>query len=124
METLRTPSPTTFRTVKWLVGSYAVLSTLAMIFAVAAPRFSTPQAEVRAVIVAVTSFLTVLFAARAARGNARALLRLRIIVPIILVAIAAVLAFLPLPGWMVTEQVVCALLLLPVAVLILRTPQR
>ncbi|MBU2669676.1 hypothetical protein KOI35_39820 [Actinoplanes bogorensis] len=112
------------RTVKWLVGTYAALSTLTVaaifIFAAVAPGLVTPAAEVRGVIVAVTSYLTLIFAFRAASGSARALLRLRIVVAVILVAIVAVLLFLPLPAWMVVEQAVCGVILAAVAALILR----
>jgi membrane associated rhomboid family serine protease len=120
----RTPGADAFRTVKWLVGAYATLSVLTVAavitFSIAAPDLVTPPAQVRSVIVAATSLLTVTFARRAARGNVRALLRLRIVVTIILIAIAAVLFFLPLPAWMVVEQAACGLLLAVVAALILR----
>jgi Flp pilus assembly protein TadB len=78
---------------------------------------------VRGVIVAATSFLSFRFATRAARGDARALLRLRIVVAIVTVAVVAVLMFVPLPSWMVVEQVACGVLLAAVAVVILR-PRR
>jgi hypothetical protein len=89
------------RAVKWFVGAYLVLSMLTVAaiitFSDIAPNLVTPQAWVRGIIVAATSILTFVFANRAARGNQRALLRLRIVVAVILVAIAAVLLFLPLP---------------------------
>jgi hypothetical protein len=44
----------------------------------------------------------------------------RIVVTVILVAIAAVLAFVPLPLWMVVEQAACGLLLLATAVIVSR----
>jgi Flp pilus assembly protein TadB len=78
---------------------------------------------VRGVIVAATSFLSFRFATRAARGDARALLRLRIVVAIVTVAVVAVLLFVPLPSWMVVEQVASGVLLAAVAVVILR-PRR
>jgi len=112
------------RAVTWLVGAYVVLSGLTVVaiatFASVAPSLVNPQAWVRGIIVAVTSALTFVFARRAATGNARALLRLRIIVVIILVAIGAVLFLVPLPGWMIVEQIVCGILLLATAVLIFR----
>ena len=112
------------RTVTWLVGAYAVLSGLTVVaiatFASVAPSLVNPQAWVRGIIVAVTSLLTFVFARRAAAGNARALLRLRIIVVVILVAIGAVLFLVPLPGWMIVEQIACGILLLATAVLIFR----
>lgn len=112
------------RAVTWLVGAYAVLSGLTVVaiatFASVAPSLVNPQAWVRGIIVAVTSLLTFVFARRASAGNARALLRLRIIVVVILVAIGAVLFLVPLPGWMIVEQIACGILLLATAVLIFR----
>ncbi|MFI7416183.1 hypothetical protein [Nonomuraea sp. NPDC049684] len=69
---------------------------------------------------AATSVLTFAFARRARRGGDRALLRLRIVLVVILVAVVGVLLFLPLPGWMVAEQGVCGVLLLCAAVLAFR----
>jgi hypothetical protein len=112
------------RAVTWLVGAYVVLSGLTVVaiatFASVAPSLVNPQAWVRGIIVAVTSLLTFVFARRASAGNARALLRLRIIVVVILVAIGAVLFLVPLPGWMIVEQIACGILLLATAVLIFR----
>ena len=112
------------RAVTWLVGAYVVLSGLTVVaiatFASVAPSLVNPQAWVRGIIVAVTSLLTFVFARRAAAGNARALLRLRIIVVVILVAIGAVLFLVPLPGWMIVEQIACGILLLATAMLIFR----
>jgi uncharacterized membrane protein YccC len=89
-----------------------------------APSQVSPQAWVRGVIVAATSVLTFVFARRAAQGHPRALLRLRIVVAIILVAIAGVLLFVTLPPWMVVEQSVCGLLLLATAAIIFRSRRR
>jgi len=112
------------RAVTWLVGAYVVLSGLTVVaiatFASVAPSLVNPQAWVRGIIVAVTSLLTFVFARRASAGNARALLRLRIIVVVILVAIGAVLFLVLLPGWMIVEQIACGILLLATAVLIFR----
>ncbi len=113
-----------FRTVSWLVGAYAVLSILTVvaiiIFSIVAPHLVSPEAWVRGIIIAATSILTFVFARRAATGAPRALLRLRIVVAILLVAVVAVLFFLPLPLWMVIEQAVCGALLLATALIIFR----
>ena len=85
-----------------------------------APDLVSPQAWVRGIIIAATSILTFAFARRAAHGSPRALLRLRIVVAILLVAVVAVLFFLPLPVWMVVEQAVCGALLLATAIIIFR----
>lgn len=111
--------------VRWLVGAYVGLSvlTVAAIITLSQvdPSEVNPQAWVRGIIVAATSVLTFLFAERAAEGRPRALLRLRIIVAIVLVAIVGVLLFVPLPGWMVVEQVLCGVLLLVTAALIFQS---
>jgi hypothetical protein len=116
------PSPTALRAVTWLVGAYVVLSVLTVAaiitFSTVAPSLVNPAAQVRGVIVAATSVLTYVFARRAAAGNQRALLRLRIVVAVILVAVVAVLFFVPLPPWMAAEQVACGVLLAATAVLI------
>ena len=80
----------------------------------------TPQALVRGIIVAATSILTFIFANRAVKGNPRALLRLRIVVAVILIALVAVVFFLPLPLWMFIEQLACGALLLATAMIIFR----
>jgi hypothetical protein len=113
-----------FRTVRLLVGGYLVLSVLTVATVVTlaqvAPAQVNPEAWVRSIIVAATSVLTFAFATSAARGRPKALLRLRIVVAIILVAIIAVLAFVPLPEWMIFEQAACGVLLAIVATLIFR----
>jgi hypothetical protein len=114
--------------VRWLVLAYAALSllTVALIgtFSLVAPRLVSHEAWVRGTVVAATSVLTVLFADRAAKGRPRALLRLRIVVPVILVAIVAVPLFVHLPAWMVAEQALCGALLLATAALLFGPPAR
>jgi len=111
-----------FRAVRWLVGGYLVLSTLTVAAIIAlsviAPDLVNPQAWVRGIIVAATSVLTSVFASRAAKGSQRALLRLRIAVAVILIAVGAVLFFLSLPLWMIIEQGACGALLLATAIII------
>jgi hypothetical protein len=94
--------------------SFATVAALAVLSATAPEQTST-QAWVRAVIVAATSLLTLRFALSAARRHPRSLLRLRIITVILVVAFGAVLIFLPLPLWMVWEQVACLVVLVALA---------
>ncbi|GGS90490.1 hypothetical protein ACFFV7_44040 [Nonomuraea spiralis] len=107
-----------------LVAAYTTLSLLTIV-AIAvlsgvAPSLVTDEAWGRGIIVAATSILTLAFARRAQHGGDRALLRLRIVLVVILVAVVGVLLFLPLPGWMVAEQGVCGILLLAAAILAFR----
>lgn len=72
---VRPPTANALRAATWLVGAYAALSTLTvvaiLIFSAVAPSLVNPQAQVRSVIVAATSLLTLVFAVRAARGDER-----------------------------------------------------
>jgi hypothetical protein len=115
---------TALRVARQLVVGYVVLSVLAVATVITlsqlAPSQVNPQAWVRSIIVAGTSLLTYLFATRAVQGKPRALLRLRIVVTILVVAIIAVLFFVPLPLWMVIEQCACGVLLVGTAIVIFR----
>jgi hypothetical protein len=95
-----------------------------VVLTIVAPDDVTPQAWVRGVIVAGTAFLTLRFVQGAIGRERRALLRLRIVLSVLCVAVLAVLAFLSLPGWMVVEQGLCAVVLLAAAVLAYREPDR
>lgn len=110
------------RLARTVVLAYAALSVLTVvalaILSKAAPSQVDAHAWVRGVIIAATSLLLIRFAAGALAGDARMLLRLRIVVAILLVAVVAVLFFLSLPAWMVIEQAACAVLLAVVALLI------
>ncbi len=114
--------------VRGLVGAYLVLSCLTVVaiavLSALAPAQVSPQAWVRGVIVAATSILTLLFANGAVKGSPRALLRLRIVLVVLVVAVAGVLFFLPLPGWMVVEQAGCGVLLLGAAIAAFTTRQK
>ena len=116
------PAP---RTVLGLLGAYLVVSwvtvALVAVFSATSPGLVTPQAWVRTIIVAATSVLTFVFGLRAARRRPRALLRLRIATSIIFVAIVGVIFFLPLPLWVLLEQILCGVLLLLVVILVFRS---
>ena len=110
-------------TARTLVASYVALSLLALIvlaiLRAAAPHEAAIPAWIRGSVVAATGILMFVFATHAVRGSSRALLRSRIVVAVMLVAIAVVVA-IPglLPLWFRLEQVACGLLLLTVAILI------
>jgi presenilin-like A22 family membrane protease len=112
------------RAARLLIGGYVALSVLTVAAVITlsrlAPHQANPQAWVRSIFVAATSLLTLRFVVLAAQGKPRALLRLRIVVSILVVAVIAVLFFVPLPLWMVMEQCVCGLLLAGTAVVIFR----
>jgi hypothetical protein len=127
MSTLELHHRATMRRVTALVGCYVGLSVLTLVAAYVLR--DTGQVDgavwIRGGIVAATSLLTLSFAVRAARGNRRMFLRLRIVSAILLVAVV-VIAALPglLPLWMRIEQGVCGLLLLGVVVLVNGRPVR
>jgi hypothetical protein len=111
-----------FRNTKRLVAGYLAISVLTLI-AIVAMRHHTAIVNdavwVRGTIVVLSALLTLLFTVRAAGGSRRALLRLRIISAVMVVAIATIIA-LPgtFPVWMKVEQGVCGLLLLGVVALV------
>ena len=118
-----------FRKVRFLVGcGYVALSVLTVVgIGVLSGRGDDPGDAVwtRAVIVVLSSLLTLRFTVRAARGGRRDYLRLRIASAVMLVAIVVIVS-LPgaFPVWLRIEQGVCGLLLLGVAVLANGGPTR
>ena len=120
----RTDIRAAFHTVMILLGGFLALSALTLVAAAlllaADPAAVTPAVWVRGTIVVVCALVSLLFARGAARGSARAYLRLRIVTALWVVAIAAIIAgaFGPFPLWMKLEQGVCGLLLLAVVVII------
>lgn len=73
---------------------------------------------VRCSIVLGSSIVLLVFGGGAARGSRNALLRLRIIAPIVVAAVIVIVS-IPgfLPDWVRMEQAVCGLLVLPVAII-------
>ncbi|MEV7808379.1 hypothetical protein AB0O28_36060 [Microbispora sp. NPDC088329] len=114
------------RTVVWLIIGYAAVSLLTLMTMIAfrrAPAVAADAVWVRGTLVAAASLLTLFFAVRAARGDRRMLLRLRVVTAVMLVAIVVIIALPGLfPLWFKLEQGVCGLLLLPVVVQINRRP--
>lgn len=66
-----------------------------------------------------SSIVLLAVASRAAKGSSGALRRLRIITPIVVLAVAVIIS-IPgfLPGWVRIEQGVCGALVLPVAIMV------
>ncbi|MFF0145232.1 hypothetical protein ATK36_4779 [Amycolatopsis sulphurea] len=109
-------------TVRVLVISYAVLSVLtlgAIVLLRNHHDLVTVSVWIRGGLVALSSWLTLFFVARAAQGHRGALRRLQRISVVLVVAIVVIIA-LPgaFPMWLRIEQGVCGLLLLGVAVLV------
>lgn len=114
------------RNVVWLIRGYVTISLLTLVAVIVFRHDATMVTTavwIRGTIVAAASLLTLFFAGRAARGDRRMLLRLRIVTAIMLVAIVVIIA---LPGtfplWLKLEQGICGLLLLAVVVLVNRRP--
>ncbi len=108
------------RNVVWLISGYAAVSLLTLVAVIVFRHDATMVTTavwIRSTIVAASSLLTLFFAVRAARGDRRMLLRLRVVTAVMLVAIVVIIA---LPGtfplWLKFEQGICGLLLLAVVV--------
>lgn len=114
------------RNVVWLVRGYVLVSVLTLVTMVVFRNDAAMVPDsvwIRGTLVAVASLVTWLFAVRAARGERKMLLRLRIVTSIMLVAIVVIIALPGLfPLWFKLEQGVCGLLLLPVVVQLNRRP--
>ncbi|MEU8781749.1 hypothetical protein [Streptomyces sp. NPDC048637] len=111
----------TLRGIKRLVGGYLLLSvlTLGAIYLLRHHSSLVNDAVwVRGTIVVASGMMTYAFAASAAHGNRKGLLRVRIVSIVMLVAIVAIIS-LPgtFPMWMKIEQGICGLLLLRVAIM-------
>jgi hypothetical protein len=110
-----------FGTIRRLLLAYLAISVVALV-AIVLMRDDAAEVNstvwVRGIVVAASAVLLLLFAARAARGSARAYRRLRII-SIVTVVVIAVIVALPgaLPVWMKIEQGACGLIMAGVAVL-------
>ncbi|AEV83243.1 membrane protein [Actinoplanes sp. SE50] len=113
------------RKVVRFMGCYVALSfsTLGAIVALRDTHYVTDAVGVRASLVALASLISLHLSVRALRGSRGALLRLRIVTAIMLVAIV-VIAALPgmFPLWFRLEQVACGLLLLTPVIRINRKP--
>jgi len=108
------------RNVVWLISGYVAVSLLTLVAVIVFRHDAamvTTAVWIRGTLAAAASLLSLFFAVRAARGDRRMLLRLRIVTAITLVAIVAIIA---LPGtfplWLKLEQGICGLLILAVVV--------
>jgi cytochrome bd-type quinol oxidase subunit 2 len=109
-----------FRTIRRLLLAYLVVSVAALV-AIVAMRNDAGEVNsavwTRAIIVAVSAALMLLFATRAAEGSRGAYRRLRIISIVTVVAIAAIIASPgTFPVWLKVEQGLCGLIMAGVAV--------
>ena len=122
VETADTDTLDALRGAKRLVGAYAgvsVLTLAAIVLLRNHPSLVNSAVWIRGCAVVASSLLSFSFAVRAARGSRRALLRLRIVSGVMVVAIAAIIT-LPgtFPVWMKIDQGVCGVLLIGVFALI------
>ncbi|MGD9988801.1 hypothetical protein [Pseudonocardia sp.] len=112
----------TWRAVVGLALAYLTVSVVAL--AVTAllrddPAVATTAAWVREVVVALSACVTVALARRSAAGSPRALLRLRLVTAIMVVAIVVVISVPGVfPVWLRAEQAVCGVLLLGIVLLV------
>ncbi len=105
-----------------LIVVYLALSAVTLvaegIVQAAAPSLVTIESWTRTAIVAIFALILLLVVNRAIRGSAGALLRLKIVVPIVFAAFVAVIFLLPLPTWVLIEQIICLVLIAVVGMLI------
>jgi hypothetical protein len=118
---LDTARRATLRPVLILLGCFVTLSAalLGFLAVLAAVGIGADIASwVRGSFVLASSVLLLVFGVSASRGSRSALLRLRIIAPIVLVAIVVIVS-IPglLPDLVRLEQAVCGALVLPVAII-------
>ncbi|MBS1907759.1 MAG: hypothetical protein JST33_14610 [Actinobacteria bacterium] len=111
-----------FRPVVLLCGAFAVLSAAMIAFLIVDVATGThldAAIWIRCSLVLASAAVLLVFAIAAARGSRSAWIRVRVISPIILLAIIVIVS-IPgfLPDWVRVEQAVCGLLLLPVAILV------
>lgn len=113
---------TAFRPILSLVSAFLAVSTGMLVFLAGASAAGAGFADaiwIRCSLVLGSAIVLLLFAVRAARGSRPAWVRLCIISPVVVVAIAVIVS-IPgfLPDWVRIEQAVCGILVLPVAILV------
>lgn len=110
-----------FRPIRALIACYIGLGLIGLAVTIALrdhPDLVNTTVWVRTVVVVVTSGLMYMFALRAARGDRRAHLRLRIATIAVPLAIVVLIALPdPFPVWMKAQQGLCALAVAGAAVL-------
>ena len=111
-----------YRHVLLLLTGFLVVSAamIAVLVAMVANHASVDTAIwIRCSLVLASAVVLLLIAASAARGSRAAWIRLRIISPIVVVAVIVIVS-IPgfLPDWVRLEQAVCGLLVLPAAIIV------
>jgi len=111
-----------FRPVFALTTAFLALSAALIAFVIVLTSIGIPfdlAIWIRGGFVLARGVLLLLFARIAASGSRAALVRLRIVSPIVLAALIVIVS-IPgfLPAWMRVEQAVCAVILLPMVILI------
>lgn len=110
-----------FRPVLLLLWSFVALSAAMVAFLAVLTAVGVDvdiAIWVRCSIVLASAVLLLVFGIGAARGSRNALLRLRIVAPIVVAAVVVIVS-IPgfLPDWVRVEQAVCGALVLPVAII-------
>lgn len=111
-----------FRPVLLLGGAFAAVSAVMIVFLAIASATGIGFESaiwIRCSLVLASALVVLAIASSASRGSRGAWVRLRIISPVIVVAVVVIVS-IPgfLPDWVRIEQAVCGLLLLPVAILV------
>lgn len=126
--TAETARRAAFRPVLVLLAAFLAVSTAMLAVLVTLTAIGVgldPAIWIRCSLVFGSSIVLLLIATRAARGSRSALIRLRIIAPVVVIAVAVIVS-IPgfLPGWVRVEQAVCGALVLPVAIMVNRARVR
>jgi hypothetical protein len=111
-----------FRPLLLLVSAFVAVSTGMLVFLAGASAAGASFGDaiwIRCSLVLGSGIVLLLFTIRAARGSRAALVRLRIVSPVVVTAIIVIVS-IPgfLPDWVRLEQAVCGILIVPVAILV------
>lgn len=120
--TLESARRAAFRPALILVATFLAISAAMLVFlagASAAGAGFDSAIWIRSSLVLASAIVLLLLAVGAVRGSRSAWVRLRIISPVVLVAVIVIVS-IPgfLPDWVRIEQAVCGILMLPVAIFV------